>query len=170
MEAVEGTQGRCQVTDDLIDEMAVELAMEGDTDVPLTAKEMKAAWRRLEAPNLDASEIADLLGITPRTVFRWRQGMTPVSRPGRSARLVATGAIATVTTPPIQPSPPAQTLEVRLAEGRKSQLKSVQQAAKRANEAPERFRQVEQEERGKAAARAGIARLERELREAKAKL
>ncbi len=69
------------MTDDLIDEMAVELAMEGDTDVPLTAKEMKAAWRRLEARNLDASEIADLLGITPRTVFCWRQGMTPVSRP-----------------------------------------------------------------------------------------
>ncbi len=43
------------MTDDLIDEMAVELAMEGDTDVPLTAKEMKAAWRRLEARNLDAS-------------------------------------------------------------------------------------------------------------------
>jgi hypothetical protein len=102
-------------------------------------------------------------------VFRWRQGMTPVSRPGRSVRPVATGATATVTTPPIQPSPPAQTLEARLAEGRKSQLKSVQQAAKRANEALERFRQVE-EERGKAAARAGIARLERELREAKAKL
>jgi hypothetical protein len=90
--------------------------------------------------------------------------------PRRSARPVATDATATVTTPPIQPLPPAQTLEARLAEGRKSQLKSVQQAAKRANEAPERFRQVEQEERGEAAARAGIARLERELREAKAKL
>jgi hypothetical protein len=46
----------------------------------------------------------------------------------------------------------------------------VQQAARKAHEALERFCQVEREERFKAAARAEIAWLERELREAKAKL
>jgi len=64
----------------------------------------------------------------------------------------------------------AHTLEAQLAEGMKSPVKSVQRAAEKAQAAVQRIKDVEREERGKAAAYAEVAELERKLSEAKAKL
>jgi signal transduction histidine kinase len=171
MEAVEGTKGGCQVSvanDGVVDELAIEQALEGNTDIPLTAKEMKVTWRRLEAQSLEASEIAETLGVTARTVFRWRQGMAPTARQGSPSRQV-------LTRPAVAPEAKAQpvtvaTLEARIAEGMKSPVKSVARAAERARDAVQRFVEVEREERGKAALHAEAADLERKLREVKAKL
>jgi len=154
--------------DGLVDELAIEEALEGNTDIPLTAKEMKVAWRRLEGQNIEASEIAETLGVTPRTVFRWRQGMAPTARPGSPSR-------QPLTRPAVAPTPKPEpvtvaTLEARIAEGTKSPVKAVQRAAERARDAVQRFVEVEREERGKAALHAEVAELERKLRDAKAKL
>jgi transcriptional regulator with XRE-family HTH domain len=154
--------------DGVVDELAIEQALEGNTDIPLTAKEMKVAWRRLDAQNLEASEIAETLGVTARTVFRWRQGMAPTARQGSPSRqLLARPAAASVAK--AEPVTVA-TLEARIAEGMQSPVKSVARAAERARDAVQRFVEVEREERGKAALHAEVAELERKLREAKAKL
>jgi len=157
-------------SDGVVDELAIEQALEGNTDIPLTAKEMKVAWRRLEGQNIEASEIAETLGVTPRTVFRWRQGMAPTARPGSPSR-------QPLTRPAVAPTPKPEpvtvaTLEARIAEGMKSPVKSVQRAAERARDAVQRFVEIEREERGKAALHAEAAELERQrqLREVKAKL
>jgi len=155
-------------SDSAVDELAVEQALEGNTGIPLTAKEMKVAWRRLEGQSLEASEIAETLGVTARTVFRWRQGMAPTARQGSPARQL-------LARPPAAPVAQAEpvtvaTLEARIAEGMKSPVKSVARAAEKARDAVQIFVEVEREERGKAALHAEAAELERKLREVKAKL
>lgn len=65
-----------------IDEIAVERACRGEQSVRLSRAEMAVAHRILEARNLSAAEIAERLGVTPRTVTRWRTGEhRPISRP-----------------------------------------------------------------------------------------
>ena len=70
------------------DEVAVERALEGDTAVSLTAEELEYCWRELEAEEKSASDIADILGVTRRTVVRWRGGMAVAARPGKRSTLV----------------------------------------------------------------------------------
>lgn len=66
---------------DDIDDIAVERACRGETAVPLNRAEMCAAWRILEDRGLSASGIATRLGVTERTVTRWRSGEAlPISR------------------------------------------------------------------------------------------
>lgn len=65
------------------DEVAVERAANGDRRVPLTRQEMAAAEALLNAHGYSAAAIADRLGVTERTVVRWRTGRTtlPHGRP-----------------------------------------------------------------------------------------
>lgn len=66
---------------DDIDDIAVERACHGDLTITLNRAELEAAWRKLERRRLPAREIARILGVTPRTVVRWRQGYTrPICR------------------------------------------------------------------------------------------
>lgn len=67
-----------------VDEVAVERAVGGDRNVPLTRYEMAEAWRQLEDRRLTADMIGARLGVSGRTVGRWRSGeLHPASRPGR---------------------------------------------------------------------------------------
>jgi hypothetical protein len=69
-----------------------------------------------------------------------------------------------------EPVAAAASLEALISQGLESPVKAVQRAAERARDAVQRFVEVEREERGKAALHAEVAELERQLREAKAKL
>lgn len=70
-----------------VDEIAIERAANGDLSITLNGRELAAAWAICERRGLSAPAIADRLGITARTVVRWRNGhATPTcSRPGRAA-------------------------------------------------------------------------------------
>lgn len=61
------------VGDGIVDEVAVERACRGDLLVSLTAAEAQEAFRLLSRDR-SASEIAGLLGVSQRTVSRWRAG------------------------------------------------------------------------------------------------
>lgn len=65
-----------------VDEIAVERAVRGDKTVRLNRAEHLAAWQILERRGNSSRGIAAILGITPRTVVRWRTGEAlPISRP-----------------------------------------------------------------------------------------
>lgn len=66
-----------------LDPVAVDRAVGGDRDVPLSRPERRAAIDRLDASGLSAAEIARRLGVTTRTVTRRR-----AARRMRSALLV----------------------------------------------------------------------------------
>ncbi len=69
------------MTPDDIDEVAVERACQGDRTVRLNAAEHHAAWQQLERRGHSSRQIARILGVTYRTVIRWRTGETrPVAR------------------------------------------------------------------------------------------
>jgi DNA-directed RNA polymerase specialized sigma24 family protein len=71
------------VTED-IDEVAVERACKGDRTVTLNRPETAQAFHHLDRSGLTANQIADRLGVTKRTVERWRGGCSiPITRPGR---------------------------------------------------------------------------------------
>ena len=71
---------------EVIDEIAVNRALEGDLTVTLTEPELQHVWERLETDEYSAEEIAETLGITRRTVTRWRAaGNVMQGRTGRSA-------------------------------------------------------------------------------------
>ncbi len=57
-----------------IDEVAVERACQGDRTVPLNGAELAAAFHYLTARGCSASQIAGRLGVSDRTVKRWRTG------------------------------------------------------------------------------------------------
>lgn len=59
-----------------VDEVAVDRACRGDRTVALTRDEMAAALHRLDAAGLSAQEIGARLGISDRSVYRWRAGET----------------------------------------------------------------------------------------------
>jgi ATP/maltotriose-dependent transcriptional regulator MalT len=58
-----------------VDEIAVEKAMAGDR-VPLTVRERAIVVRRLTAAGLSARRIGERLGVTARSVQRYRSGET----------------------------------------------------------------------------------------------
>lgn len=67
---------------DDVDEIAVERAVNGDRTIHLNRAELAAAWRILERRRRSSYEIAETLGVSDRTVQRWRAGLhAPVSRP-----------------------------------------------------------------------------------------
>lgn len=57
-----------------VDEIAVERATRGDLAVHLNRAEMHAAFRLMLARGYSNSRIACTLGVTKRTVERWRSG------------------------------------------------------------------------------------------------
>lgn len=66
-------------TADDIDMVAVERALSGAVPRPrLSAPEARFAWSLITSPQVEAPDrpIADLLGVTERTVGRWRNGLT----------------------------------------------------------------------------------------------
>lgn len=64
-----------------VDEVAVERACHGDRTIPLNRHELAAAFRHLDQHGQSIEQIAAILGVTARTVTRWRTGQTtPVSR------------------------------------------------------------------------------------------
>lgn len=66
---------------DGVDPLAVERAANGERGIPLNRREKAAVWELLEKRGLSARQIADLLGVTPKSVTRWRSGESnPVSR------------------------------------------------------------------------------------------
>jgi hypothetical protein len=61
--------------DDDIDLVAVERALGGESPpVQLTDAEARFAWQLIHDPDTEiyAAELADLLGVSSRTVVRWR--------------------------------------------------------------------------------------------------
>ncbi len=62
------------MTPDDVDEVAVERACQGDRTVRLNAAEHHAAFRYLTSRGLSVSQIAARLGVSDRTVKRWRTG------------------------------------------------------------------------------------------------
>lgn len=73
-----------EVGEEIIDPEAVRRAASGDRTVTLTQAERAEAIRTLEKRRLSAREIAEILGVTDRTVQRWRGGVT--KRPGVRGR------------------------------------------------------------------------------------
>lgn len=70
--------------DTYVDEIAVERAARGDRSVSLSRLEMWEAFARLDAHGYSHRRIAAILGVSDRSVLRWRSGVNrPVSRPGR---------------------------------------------------------------------------------------
>lgn len=57
-----------------IDEIAVERACKGDLSITLNTAETREAFRVLTQRGTSGRKIAELLGVTPRTVWRWRNG------------------------------------------------------------------------------------------------
>lgn len=58
-----------------VDPMAVERACGGDRDIRLTVAEMRAVIAQLSRQGRSAAQIAIRLGISPRTVQRYRTAM-----------------------------------------------------------------------------------------------
>jgi excisionase family DNA binding protein len=76
-----------------IDEVAVERACKGDRTVTLNRPETAQAFHHLDRSGLTANQIADRLGVTKRTVERWRSGCSiPITRPGRVRKTVGGAA------------------------------------------------------------------------------
>jgi FixJ family two-component response regulator len=63
-----------------VDEVAVDRACRGDRTVPLSSGEMRLAFEWLTGSRLSAQQIATRLGVSKRTVDRWRAGMMPRGR------------------------------------------------------------------------------------------
>lgn len=63
-----------------VDEIAVERALYGDRRIVLNRVEMRAAFEHLNDRGYSLRGIAELLGVSPRTVSRWRRGAFPQRR------------------------------------------------------------------------------------------
>jgi hypothetical protein len=57
-----------------VDEVAVQRAVSGDRTVPLNPAEMLAAFQELDRRGHTAGRIAELLGVSARSIHRWRGG------------------------------------------------------------------------------------------------
>lgn len=140
---------------DYIDEIAVERRVSGNRTVALNTAEAFEAFSRLEVKGMSASEIAERLGVTQRTVVRWRNGHTDTTR--------LRGA-STMTTPTT--SPLALLLEQASAHGNKR----VRRLAEKIEGHLSDLRTLITEDADREKQRQEVARLERQLAEAKAKL
>ena len=58
-----------------VDEVAVARACRGERPSHLTRSEMAEAFLRLDRIGLSATQIGELLGVSARTVCRWRSGL-----------------------------------------------------------------------------------------------
>lgn len=135
-----------------VDEIAVERRCAGDRTVTLNRTEAAEAVRRLEGKGLSASDIGNRLGITSRSVVRWRAGVTtPISLRG-----------VTMTTP--APSPLARLLEDASGHGNAR----VRRLAARIESLFDDLRDLIAASGEQEKARQEVARLERQLAEAKA--
>lgn len=63
-----------------VDEVAVERACRGDRRVTLNRTEMALAFQYLDDHGYSARRIGAILGVSWRSVFRWRSGQFPYSR------------------------------------------------------------------------------------------
>lgn len=78
------TRNAAPMTD--VDEVAVERAVLGDRTVHLTRAELFLAFTRLDAAGHSANSIGELLGVSERSVTRWRKGQAfPKGRPSLSS-------------------------------------------------------------------------------------
>ena len=70
-----------------VDEVAVERACRGDRTVTLNRAEVLEAFQWMDAHGYSSRQIAARLGVTRRTVERWRAGFSslPKTRPGMVA-------------------------------------------------------------------------------------
>lgn len=138
-----------------IDQVAVDRRCAGDHTVPLNRAEAAQAFERLEQRGLSAQEIGDALGVTQRTVVRWRNGAaTPISLRGET----------TVTTPTA--SPLGRLLEDAAGHG----SARVRRLAERIESQLDDLRALIAQDAEKEKARQVVARLEKELAAAKARL
>lgn len=70
-----------------VDDVAVTRRLNGDTSVRLNRAETVEAWQRLERDGVSAREAARRLGVTARSVQRWRTGrVRPYPSPSRVPR------------------------------------------------------------------------------------
>lgn len=137
--------------DAVVDEVAVERAMAGDRTVTLNRKEAAEAHARLEAHGLSSAEIAERLGTSQRQIVRWRNGHSrPITRRGHAMT--------------------DDTIDTLLAQAKRNPAKRIQSAAKRAEQAVQKVRDLIEADAGKAALRERAARLEAELRALKAEI
>lgn len=138
------------VPDDDVDEVAVARAVAGDRTVTLNRREAAEAHARLVAQGLSAAQVAERLGTTQRTAVRWKNGHTsPITRRGRTMH---------------------DTIDELLDQAKRNPTGKIVTAAKRAEQAVQRVRDLLTEDAGKQEARDRIARLQRELDAAKAEL
>lgn len=63
-----------------IDDVAVERACNGDRSIRLNRDEVAEVHRILTARGMGPTEIAEVLGVSSRSVDRWRNGAMPRSR------------------------------------------------------------------------------------------
>lgn len=155
---------------DVVDELAIQLAVEGDTSVGLTRHEMNEAWRRLEDDgDLDVDGIASTLGVTSRTIHRWRL-LGAVNRGRAGQRKGAPRKAATVTPLTDTPQPGYAEVVTLLMQAQGSTSKRAQKLAGRITSDLDELRELMEGEAERREAAAEVERLERQLREAKARL
>jgi transcriptional regulator with XRE-family HTH domain len=140
---------------DFIDEIAVELRVAGDRSVALTPTEAYAAFSLLERKGMSANEISERLGVTQRTIVRWRNGHT------NTIRLRGAKSMTTPTASPLA-------LLLEQASGHGS--KRVRGLADKIEGLLDDLRALISQDAEKEQTRQEVARLERQLAEAKAKL
>lgn len=156
MEAGDDLDDGDDLTDrQIVDETAVQRRCRGDRTVTLNRAEAFAAFALLEQAGMSAAEIATRLGVTARTVDRWRNGhvVDPYGLPG-----------VVMTTP----TPDTIGLLLEQASGHGSP--KVQRLAGRIEGLLDDLRGLIKASEAQEETRQEVARLERQLAEAKAKL
>jgi transcriptional regulator with XRE-family HTH domain len=142
--------------DEYVDEIAVERRCNGDHTVTLNRAEVRAAFERLSRQPLSAQEVADRLGVTSRSVVRWRNGHT-----GLPYGLNGAGM-----TTPATSSPIALLLEQASGHGNRR----VRNLAEKIESHLADLRDLMAQDVEREKARQEVADLERRLAEARAKL
>jgi hypothetical protein len=156
---------------EVIDEIAVQRAVEGDRGVRLTAGEMAEAFGRLQQERdgqgnfLSDAEIAEVLGVDRRSIQRWKNGdSAPI---GRAGRPVDVRPREVETTPTAERDDSIDGLLRHAATMKSAKVKT---ALDRVNRTVATLRILIDSESKNLQARAEIERLEKELAAARAKL
>ena len=159
-----------------VDEVAVQRAVEGDINVRLTVTELREALARLEDEGLPDETISTTLGVTRRSIVRWRASGGPtegrLGDPQASARW-SPQSRAAATSRGSAPAPPSvSSLDALLQTAHRlaSDAPAVKKALDRALTAIDNLKTAIDDTAVKASARAEVARLEAALTEAKARL